>query len=251
MSEPIEDHPATAAALRDARESHLNQLLGGNYDVLQEKTSDDIRLDVYVFDVEPERAHLTLVTSGMSDLPMTVPAGLQRFARAELVISLPSPWPGLGLVREGELSDELADDRHYWPIRALKELARRPHDRGDWLGMGHAVHVGDLGEADATETPSGGTVVADAVFAGTPFSGVVLGPLLSSPPGLSRLSTPAGPIHYYAIFPVTPDRVETRRRPRRGPARPGGGASRSTRKAATYSPSSFSIRSVSSSISSL
>jgi hypothetical protein len=145
---------------------------------------------------------------------MTVPPGLERFARAELVINLPSPWPGLGLVREGELSDELADERHYWPIRLLKELARRPHDGGGWLGMGHAVNKADLDNADPDnahldnahldEADPAAPDPAGALFAGTPFSGVVLGPLLSLPPGLGRLDTPTGPVRYYAAFPATP-----------------------------------------------
>lgn len=178
--------------LRADREAHLHQLLGGTYEVLQEKESDEIRLDVYVFGIEPESPYLTLVTSGMSDLPMTVPPGLDRFARAELVINLPSPWPGLGTAREGEPADELADEAHYWPIRLLKELARRPHQRGDWLGMGHTISAADLDDHPES-------------FAGTDFTGAVIGPLLTVSPGLARLPTPIGPVFYYAVFPVTPD----------------------------------------------
>ncbi|WP_051265840.1 suppressor of fused domain protein [Nakamurella lactea] len=191
--------------LRAARESHLHRWLGGNYDILQEKESDAIRLDVYVFDVEPERPYLTLVTSGMSDLPMTMPPGLERFARAELVLNLPSPWPGLGLIREGELPQELADDRHYWPIRLVKELARHPHDRGNWLGMGHSI-----------ENAGPGTGPAEP-FPGTGFTGSLVGPLLTLPPGLARLDTPDGPVLYYGIFPVTPAELTLATRDPDGP----------------------------------
>ncbi|GAB3716522.1 hypothetical protein GCM10028815_34670 [Mariniluteicoccus flavus] len=63
--------------LIEARDAHLSQHLGTDWSVLHELASVGIHLDVYVFPPTPERPHLTLVTSGMSDLPMTVPAGLE------------------------------------------------------------------------------------------------------------------------------------------------------------------------------
>jgi hypothetical protein len=176
--------------LRTIRENHLHATLGGNYVVLVEQRSDDIQLDVYVYDADADRPWLTLVTSGMSDLPMTVPAGLERFARAELVFNLPAPWPGLGVVDEGALPAELADETNYWPVRLIKELARRPHALGDRLGMGQVI------ASDVSGEP----------FPGTGFTGVMIGPVQSAP-GLARLETDAGPILYYALYPLLPDEM--------------------------------------------
>lgn len=62
-----------------------------------------------------DRPFHVLVTSGMSDLAMTVPEGMEFFRRAELMIALPADWPIEG--------PRFEDEQGYWPIR-LAEDAR-------------------------------------------------------------------------------------------------------------------------------
>src|SRR5690606_27736593 len=75
-----------------------------------------------------------LVTSGMSDLPMSVPedAGCPGFA--ELMVTLPAGWK----LDQASFQDE----NWYWPVRLLKSLARLPHKHATWLGFGHTVPNG-------------------------------------------------------------------------------------------------------------
>src|ERR1019366_7903681 len=82
-------------------------------------------VDIQVVLPTPERAFTTLITSGMSDRPMTTPKGQESRAYTELVLSLLQDWP----LDE----DSLRDERFYWPIRLLKTLARFPHEYKTWI----------------------------------------------------------------------------------------------------------------------
>jgi hypothetical protein len=80
---------------------------------------------------------LLLFTTGMSDLPMTVPDdvdGAERYVHAELVISLPRAWP----LPE---NDTLREDDHHWPIEWLFRVGAFPHQRGTWLGGPFTVYA--------------------------------------------------------------------------------------------------------------
>src|SRR5690606_17276637 len=104
-----------------------------------------------------ERPFVTLVTSGMSELPMHVPDGNSSPRFAELVMLL---------APTGELSQEaFRDERVYWPIRHLKQLARMPHLLDTWLSAGQTV---------STEPPE---PVAD----GVPFCAMGVLELLDEP----------------------------------------------------------------------
>jgi hypothetical protein len=61
--------------------------------VMHEKESPDIHVDVYVIEATPERNYKRLVTSGMSEKPMTVPPQISDARYAELTLCLPSGWP--------------------------------------------------------------------------------------------------------------------------------------------------------------
>lgn len=115
--------------------SHLERFLGEAQTVWHELVSDLVHVDVHVFAPRPDRPFYTLVTSGMSDLPMAVPEGAGSPRHAELLLCLPPEWP----LDEASFQDE----RHYWPVRALKSMARFPHEYGTWLGWGHTVPNGD------------------------------------------------------------------------------------------------------------
>ncbi len=81
----------TITAIADHIERHLGPVQG----VYHELISDKVHLDVHVVAPSADFPFYTLVTSGMSDRPMTVPpeAGPDDAPRfAELCILLPSTW---------------------------------------------------------------------------------------------------------------------------------------------------------------
>ncbi len=130
-----------------AIEAHLANYIAPVENVFHEIVSDLVHLDVLIIPPAADRPFHVLVTSGMSDLPMTVPEGAERWRRAELLIALPADWP---------LDDaRLKDESNYWPIYWLKTLGRLPHEYRTWLGYGHSVPNGDPAEP-----------IADTKFAG-------------------------------------------------------------------------------------
>ena len=90
-------------------------------------------MDICLIPPSEECNWYTLVTMGMGAHLMNVPNQLKedQLERAELVICLPEYW---------KLDKEhLKDEKWYWPIRLLKELARFPGENNTWLGWGHTV----------------------------------------------------------------------------------------------------------------
>ena len=131
--------------LIDAISDHIEANLGPVESVFHEIISDLVHIDVHRVEPTDERPWLTLVTSGMSELPMNMPGedGLAQ-CYAELFITLPADW---------KLSEaDLKDENWYWPIRWLKTLARLPHEYDTWLGPGHTVPNGDPPEPIADRT---------------------------------------------------------------------------------------------------
>lgn len=101
-----------------------------NY-VFHEFFSDLIHLDVHVIVPTPERNYFTLVTTGMSDRPMTPPEEYAEYGHAELMMCLPPDWP---------LDQEGSDDLEVrWPVELLKHLARMPHEYETWFAESHTV----------------------------------------------------------------------------------------------------------------
>jgi len=98
----------------DAITGHAEKFWGPVETVFHEIISEYVHLDVLFVAPTAARPFRKLVTSGMSDRPMTAPLDGEKFA--ELVISLPADWPVDETSRK--------EDRHYWPIRQLKYLAR-------------------------------------------------------------------------------------------------------------------------------
>jgi hypothetical protein len=124
--------------------AHIAQHVGPVEGVLHELISDLVHIDIHCVAPTPERPFHTLVTSGMSDKPMTVPPGAEEFRYAELMLCLPADWP--------MEHDDFEDEANYWPIRSLKFLARLPHEYETWLGFGHTVPNGDPPEPFAENT---------------------------------------------------------------------------------------------------
>ena len=179
--EPAMSDGATAVLV----EEHVGRHLGEVKSVFHELISDLVHLDVLFIPPTPERPYHSLVTSGMSDRPMTVPDGAEDFLHAELMLCLPADWK-LGTDESGE--DHFRDERNYWPIRWLKTLARLPHEYGTWLGAQHTI-------------PNGNP--ARPLAPGVPFTGFILGPVFTAPEGFGRLDAAGKTIHFLSVIPLT------------------------------------------------
>jgi len=112
----------------------------------------------------------TLVTSGMSDLEMTTPAGTEAPRRVELIFYCAEPR------------------QEY--IDTMRWLAHFPHDQKTWLGSGHTVPNGN------PPAPFWGSSVLDT--------------LLFVPPIVTRdaklpdaLILDGEPVHFLWIVPLT------------------------------------------------
>jgi hypothetical protein len=115
--------------------NHIEQYIGVIDTVFKEVISDVLSIDILIVAPTPNRNYYTLITSGMSELAMKVPDGAEEYQYTELMICLPPTW---------KLSDEaFKDERNYWPVRALKTMARFPHEYNTWLYMGHTLVNGN------------------------------------------------------------------------------------------------------------
>lgn len=87
--------------------------------------------------IRPNEFHpyLVLFTNGMSNLPMTVPAGQEAWRYAELVMHLPPDWV--------HPRDADSDPRWMWPIKWLRQMAYHPHGSETWLGLPAALVSSD------------------------------------------------------------------------------------------------------------
>lgn len=169
-----------------AVEEHVGRHVGPVAWVFHELISDKVHLDVHVVPATDDRPFHTLVTSGMSDRPMTLPPGVTAPAFAELLVCLPADWP---------LSQEaFADPDNYWPVLWLKRLARLPHDYRTWLGFGHTIPNGDPAEPFGDNTDLCCMLVLPPVRFGDDF------PLLELPGGKS--------VAFYALVPLYREEME-------------------------------------------
>ncbi len=111
--------------------AHVEKHIGEIHGTYAEIVPGVVAVDLIVVAPTPRKNYYTLVTSGMSDLPMSVPQGAEDFTYAELMMCLPPDW---------KISDEaFQDENNYWPVRAMKTLARFPHEHDTWLYLGHTV----------------------------------------------------------------------------------------------------------------
>ena len=126
------DLPWTPAAATDAMpeiEQHFARYFGEARNVLHEIVSDLVHIDVHVIEPRPDRNWWTLFTTGMSDLPMTVPPTADAFRFAELVVALPPEWKS----RRLGVNAACTDDR--FSIRAQR--ITRSRGSQTWTGSGH------------------------------------------------------------------------------------------------------------------
>ncbi|SHL43217.1 suppressor of fused domain protein [Hymenobacter psychrotolerans] len=139
----------------EAISEHIERHIGPVSGVFHELISDKVHLDVHFVEPSADFPFKLLVTSGMSDRPMTVPEGAEDWRYAELCILLPSTWefPELGPDANHDEEEDINDQ--YWPIWWLKYLARFPHEYRTWLGSGHTIPNGEDAEPFAADTKLG------------------------------------------------------------------------------------------------
>ena len=172
----------------DAITAHIEEHIGEIDKVWHELISDLVHIDVHQVPPTDDRPFWTLVTSGMSDKPMTVPEGAEEYAHAELMICLPRDWP--------VSQEDFQDENNYWPVRLLKVLARLPHEYETWLGPGHTIPNG--GEEPVPYADNNRFVCA-----------LVLNPCLVLPADVSVLELPDGrKINFYAVWPLYQSEVD-------------------------------------------
>jgi hypothetical protein len=170
----------------EAIEKHIAEHLGEPATVFHEIISTTVHIDVHLVPATPDRPWVSLVTSGMSDLPMTAPEGAEDCRFAELMTRLPPDWP---LTQEA-----FQDERNYWPLRWLKQLARLPHEYQTWLSYGHSIPNGD---PPAPLAP------------GLPFVGVVLSPPWIGGDGFQTLHLADGtPVRFWSLVPLHPSEID-------------------------------------------
>lgn len=163
----------------EAIDRHIAEFFGPVEFVYHEMVSHLVAVHVYVIEPTEARPYRTLMTSGMSELPMTVPDGHDISPYAELMIALPADWP--------------LDDQSTWPLQVLKEIARLPHEYGTWLGPWHSVPNGDPPQPYAP---------------GVPFSGVVVAPMLRVPAAARVIEVGDGTrVDLFGLIPLHPDEV--------------------------------------------
>lgn len=141
--------------------NHINRFIGEIHLVFHELVSDTVHIDVHHVAPTKDRPFHTLITSGMSDLPMTIPEEADVTKYMELMIHLPENW---------KISEEdFKDERWYWPIRTLKFLARFPHKFDSWLGWGHTIPNGHPAEPYADNTNLNGVILLPSISVPTDF----------------------------------------------------------------------------------
>lgn len=164
-----------------AIDDHIIEHIGNIDTVWHEIVSDIVHIDVHVVAPTPERPYYTLITSGMSDLPMSAPEGANDQQFAELMICLPPDWK----LKQEDFRDEC----NYWPIRWLKTLARFPHEYETWLWSAHTIPNGDPAEPLADNTSFIGFMLARPMTTSVEFHELLVPPLKT--------------IHFHSLIPLT------------------------------------------------
>jgi len=155
--------------------------------VFHEIMSDFIHIDVHVMNPTSTEDFYVLYTTGMSDMPMSVPKEIKKgknLKYAELVMLLPSTW------NSGEMYTLSTDmpDKDFWAISLIKFLARFPHEFKTWLGQGHTIPNGDY----------------EPLLEGTEMNGVIL-----LPHNTPQLTTKSGAnINFYMVLPISRAEME-------------------------------------------
>ncbi|RYD26232.1 MAG: suppressor of fused domain protein [Verrucomicrobiaceae bacterium] len=170
----------------DAVDEHISRHLGKVENVFHEIVSTTVHIDVHIVPATASRPWISLVTSGMSDIPMSAPERAEDYRFSELMIRLPAGWK-LDQV-------DLEQEENYWPIRTLKFLARFPHEYQTWLSYGHTIPNGNPPSPLAPDVPFTGVILAPPGVGGTSFATLHL--------------KDGTPVHFWSLVPLHPSEME-------------------------------------------
>lgn len=160
--------PQTAGEHLEAITDHIEKHIGPIDTVFHEILSSHVHIDVHWVRPTERFPFHTLVTSGMSDLPMSVPEAAQDHQYAELCILLPEEWPIDG-TDYTTMEKAFKDENHYWPVRWLKTIARLPHEHNTWVGYGHTIPNGEEAAPFADNTKLGCMLLLPSLNLGSKF----------------------------------------------------------------------------------
>ncbi len=126
----IEDHFELLFKVTDENE----------HKVFHELMSDKVHIDLHLLYPTEERDFFVIFTTGMSDLPMTMPedtswADRKINERSELFCLLPPDWRA----EFDKSTDENERQRYTWILNALKTAARFPHTNNCCFGSNHTL----------------------------------------------------------------------------------------------------------------
>lgn len=159
MDQSFDSVPADLRLI-EAIAKHCEPSLGNCARTLEEIESPIVHVDLMQFELGPEDPAHVFVTCGMSSKPMNVPGNVPNpdpYRYAELVLCLPGDWP--------MDFDTLTREENWWPLHALRSLARLPHERETWLWGGHTVSNDPPEEPYAANTKFCGAIVCpNAMF---------------------------------------------------------------------------------------
>jgi len=175
--EEFAGHPMGFAAeetegYAEERERGYEALFGESAEVLHEMVPFVPHVDVFQYPPTAERDFWTLATSGMSDLPMTLPRGVPReYRRGELIFYCDEPRPVY--------------------CELLRVMAHFPHDNKTWLGPGHTMPNGDPPAPLFEDTPDLDSLV---------FSASIVSPDNTL---AERLVLNGDPVSFLWVVPIT------------------------------------------------
>lgn len=167
-----------------AVENHIQQYFGKFETLFHEPDSSDIHVDICLVPPTKERDYCILVTMGLGAHRMNVPPERtgHKLDRAELAIALPAGWK--------RTPENFKDDRWYWPVHLLKDLARLSLG-GVWLHRGYI--------ADHQKPFAANTWLCAALLT-EPFSAAPGGAVCPLPGGKA--------VHFYQVLPLYRDELK-------------------------------------------
>jgi len=147
---------------------HIEDNVGKVETVFHEIVSDIVHIDIHWVKPNDKFPFHTLVTSGMSDLPMTVPHGYEVTKYLELCILLPDNW-NIDGTDYNTMEEAFKDENNYWPVRWLKTIARFPHEYETFLSYGHTIPNGENADPFADNTKFGCMLLMPSLSLGNNF----------------------------------------------------------------------------------
>ena len=187
LSAPMARQAQPAVLAHDPVAEHIATHLGKPALVFHETAPDAVQIDIHVIQPTPSFPYVRLVTSGMSQKPMTVPEGAPPYA--ELIMALPAGW---------QLDEtSVKEEKWYWPVALMRHLANYPHKQATWVGLGHSV-------------PNG--FPAKPYIAGIGFCGAIILPPLSTPEPFHSLTVDGKDIYFHCVVPLFQEELDLARR---------------------------------------